>query len=542
MFSKDRNVRENRSGGRSTGNSFFSAIPVQAKLKINEPNDKYEQEADRVADEVVRTPESQIGNIVPSRIQRKCEACEDEELDRKENLEETPTLSPDLEAHIGSLTGEGRPMSGSEKSFFEPRFNRDFSSVRIHENDPSAEKINARAYTTGNHIVLNPSESPNNKRLMAHELTHVVQQGESAIGLNRKTTPGIQRQDGTDDQHRLTPEDRSFLYDRITFRMGIAYDKFVDACNTHQRNIRETAAQNAAFAGLVLDLVLAFATRGISRVITAGISGAVRREASEAVYRVALGALDRVDAITAAATTIGKEVAKRGFESIFSRSEDEQFVEDLKQVMSVFLDGLHGNMQRLTDEELSILYFNYDPSLVTIAYYERILAQLISDFRSQISPIGKRTDERYGVNRLRWIEGRSRRALALTGEGRYFMANGRPRFLAWITPFFREEALSRSRPQTLSTFPVVHYGSLEGGSAPVNIGSILDSPYPVSGEYVFAAAIGQTPVAPSPCPSCHGETGDRSSGFPNGDFDFPQFEQRQTNDLLLQWLRQDESQ
>lgn len=177
MFSQDRKAKENRIGGRSTGRSFFSAVPVQAKLKINEPNDKYEQEADRVADEVVRTPESPIGKIVPPSIQRKCEACEDEELNRKENSEETPTPSPDLEAHIGTLTGGGRPMNGEEKSFFEPRFNRDFSSVRIHENDPSAENINARAYTTGNHIVFNPSESPNNKRLMAHELTHVVQQG-----------------------------------------------------------------------------------------------------------------------------------------------------------------------------------------------------------------------------------------------------------------------------------------------------------------------------------------------------------------------------
>lgn len=190
MFSQDRKAKENRSGGRSTGSSFFSAIPVQAKLKINEPNDKYEQEADRVADEVVRTPESPIGKIVPSSIQRKCEACEDEELNRKENSEETPTLSPDLEAHIGTLTGGGRPMNGEEKSFFEPRFGRDFSSVKIHENDPSAEKINARAYTTGNHIVFNPSESPNNKRLMAHELTHVVQQGGMhPVSVQRQPSP-----------------------------------------------------------------------------------------------------------------------------------------------------------------------------------------------------------------------------------------------------------------------------------------------------------------------------------------------------------------
>ena len=112
---------------------------------------------------------------------------------------------------------------------------------------------------------------------------------------------------------------------------------------------------------------MAFATRGLSTFITSAISGSVRQGASDAVYRIALGALDRADQITAAATAVGKEVAKRSFEPIFSRSEDEQFVEDLKQVMSVCFDQIRLNMGQMPDEKLTILFFNYDSRLITIA-------------------------------------------------------------------------------------------------------------------------------------------------------------------------------
>lgn len=77
----------------------------------------------------------------------------------------------------------GKPLDADVRSYMEPRFNYDFSSVRIHDNElaaKSADSINALAYTSGNNIVFNSGEYNANtdpgKRLLAHELTHVIQQ------------------------------------------------------------------------------------------------------------------------------------------------------------------------------------------------------------------------------------------------------------------------------------------------------------------------------------------------------------------------------
>lgn len=155
---------------------FFQAVPVQGKLKVNNTANPLEVEADKVAKEVIDPNLDGTGKIALPVIQRKCEACEMEELDRKESSDEIPEVSREVESHIYNLDGKGRSMNNSEKNFFEPRFGKDFSNVKIHENDISAEKINARAYTRGNHVVFNQGEHPSNKMLMAHELTHVVQQ------------------------------------------------------------------------------------------------------------------------------------------------------------------------------------------------------------------------------------------------------------------------------------------------------------------------------------------------------------------------------
>ncbi|NIM03669.1 DUF4157 domain-containing protein, partial [bacterium] len=83
---------------------------------------------------------------------------------------------------MNTIKGGGQPLSESTRSFFEPRFGADFSQVRVHT-DPHAAKtaqaINARAFTTGKDIVFNSGQystgTSSGKRLLAHELTHVVQ-------------------------------------------------------------------------------------------------------------------------------------------------------------------------------------------------------------------------------------------------------------------------------------------------------------------------------------------------------------------------------
>lgn len=190
----------------------FSTIPVrlntsiQPKLKIGAVNDQYEQEADSVADQVMKMPDaglSQSNNVSNSyplnSIQRKCTTCQDEEelVQRKPSKKNATEISPHISSQISTLSGRGNAMSMSERQFFEPRFNKDFSNVRIHSNTRAnhiASSINARAFTLGNNIVFNAGQyshgNREGKKLLAHELTHVLQQnGVTGMELKRAPTP-----------------------------------------------------------------------------------------------------------------------------------------------------------------------------------------------------------------------------------------------------------------------------------------------------------------------------------------------------------------
>ena len=167
---------------------------IQPKLTINEPGDQYEKEADTVADHIMTMNDAFIQPKFISNIQRKCAHCEEEEnkMQRKEINEEKAETHNGVENYIGNLNGSGQPMPEEVRSFYEPRFGYDFSNVKVHTDDvaaKSAQSINALAYTTGNNIVFNENQySPGTekgKKLLAHELTHVVQQGTNAVSCKK---------------------------------------------------------------------------------------------------------------------------------------------------------------------------------------------------------------------------------------------------------------------------------------------------------------------------------------------------------------------
>ncbi len=163
----------------------------QPKLTIGPVDDSYEREADAVADQVMRMSDHDARKIQPEisplSVQRKCAECEEEEnqLQKKDNgpgyaEKEAPSVVNDV------LTSSGKSLEPDTKSFMENRFGKDFSNVKIHTDSiaaKSAQSINALAYTTGNNIIFNQGQySPGTEkgqRLLAHELTHVVQQSES---------------------------------------------------------------------------------------------------------------------------------------------------------------------------------------------------------------------------------------------------------------------------------------------------------------------------------------------------------------------------
>jgi outer membrane protein OmpA-like peptidoglycan-associated protein len=203
--------------------SFFKPI-IQPKLTINQPNDIYEQEADAMADKVMRMSANHVHQqtfFSPSitAVQRKCQHCEEEEkkLHRKETNSNETIAGASTENYINSLNGKGRSLTSDERNFFEPRMDYDFSNVQLHTNsdaNQSAKSINALAYTHSNHIVFGANQyqpsSESGQRLMAHELTHVVQQNSAGNKIQKtpddevdvleigQETKTIQRQEATE--------------------------------------------------------------------------------------------------------------------------------------------------------------------------------------------------------------------------------------------------------------------------------------------------------------------------------------------------------
>jgi hypothetical protein len=166
------------------------------------PDDAYEREADSVADRVMRMPVDDVtGGRAVSAIQRKCEACEheDEEKMLQPKRESSATAAADT-ASVGVhdvLRSPGRPLAPGTRAFFETRFGRDFSDVRVHADAASgrsARELNAAAYTVGRNIVFAHGrfspDTDTGQRLLAHELTHVVQQSGPSRRLQRSCADG----------------------------------------------------------------------------------------------------------------------------------------------------------------------------------------------------------------------------------------------------------------------------------------------------------------------------------------------------------------
>lgn len=174
------------------------AMP-QTKLTVNWPGDVYEQEADQVAEQVMRMPVSKVAQLKVPHQQQQDETLHrqpieegeeeeeegegDETLQAKESLGQAPSLTPELQSYIHTMKGGGQPLPESTRAFMEPRIGHDFSQVRVHTDTravESARAVNARAYTIGRDVVFGEGQyapwTSEGRRLMAHELVHVVQQ------------------------------------------------------------------------------------------------------------------------------------------------------------------------------------------------------------------------------------------------------------------------------------------------------------------------------------------------------------------------------
>ena len=191
---------------------------IQTKLAVSQPGDPFEQEADRIADRVTSAP-------TPS-LQRACDcggACgqcgtataEPEDVRLQTLSDRGARAAGAVQTKAPPAVGEalrssGRPLGDGTRSFMESQFGYDFGSVRVHTDAKAAESaraVNALAYTVGSDIVLGAGapapETGAGKKLLAHELTHVVQQsvgsGPHALqrwtlsNCNQSQSPAVER-------------------------------------------------------------------------------------------------------------------------------------------------------------------------------------------------------------------------------------------------------------------------------------------------------------------------------------------------------------
>lgn len=259
---------------------------TQARLIVGQPGDRFEQEADSVADRIMRFPETGNNRSRPPTVSSEGESLrraadapveseseieadhtersgrlegqeeeaegspeevaaflmetddleggigtqtseepstalkpfpmgqpDDRTIQRQELLGRTPTVSPSIAKRIGELSGRGQPLSASARAFYEPRFGHDFGQVRVHvgtEASRLAHSVQAKAFTVGRDVVFGhgyfqPGTSAG-QRLMAHELTHVLQQQE---GLSRSPSNGIQV------QHTMQPQLQGGFFGKV---------------------------------------------------------------------------------------------------------------------------------------------------------------------------------------------------------------------------------------------------------------------------------------------------------------------------------------
>jgi hypothetical protein len=196
--------------------------PIQTKLTVGQPNDIYEKEADAAADKIVQrmsepgaapppsvTPltnasfvhekcahceqEEQLqmkpifeseGEIPEGGVQRKCAACEREhQLQKKSETGSQSTATPAVESSLKASKGSGSPLPDATRTQMEGSFGADLSQVRIHDNPNAAamnKSLHAQAFTHGNDVFFSPGKyntgSKDGQHLLAHELTHVLQQ------------------------------------------------------------------------------------------------------------------------------------------------------------------------------------------------------------------------------------------------------------------------------------------------------------------------------------------------------------------------------
>lgn len=323
------------------------AEPLRATLRVGPTDDPHEREASRIADHVMRATE------LPPRPQRDVDA---------------PSLPPELGSHLGT----GEPLDAQTRGFMEPRFGHSFERVRIHadgEAAASARSVGALAYTVGRDIVFGPGayapKTGGGQRLIAHELTHVLQQSsthETVLQREPTEAPAASAAGADFD---------AFLAQLTTLELAAAaegYD-FNDRVTAFRKIFYDSASAAKTYAGAVVG-------GGAWNILIPGAAG-VKSPASWATTALA-GAVDylrkhQVLPIAGRSADIGHLLAGAdakahptsisvgaGTVKLRSNVEATTFIGDLGSVVTEYIHGSTASFRDVAMKRSPLLDAYYD--------------------------------------------------------------------------------------------------------------------------------------------------------------------------------------
>lgn len=260
-------------------------IKLQRKPLVSRGKDRFEREADRVADSVVARaspvkPGCACGGV--------CASCQDKSNTKSARRDEVPAIQrmpaasmPESARAVAppsvsrTLGKDGAPLPPVMRSDLERHLRHDLSRVRVHTDADaarSARDVQARAYTVGSHVVFGANQyspaTPAGKRLLAHELTHVVQQGGASGG--KAAQPVLQRE----------PLESKRRGGTLPYREATELNKCVEIMGSENLEF----CQREVTGEQVSDASLAVRAQRVRRDLDGLVAGAVWKEIRKRAY------------------------------------------------------------------------------------------------------------------------------------------------------------------------------------------------------------------------------------------------------------------
>jgi len=182
-----------------------AGVQRSSALRVSSPTDAAEVEAEATARKVVRMPAA-VGRAPAPAALRRSATGEQPAFQRSHGGSgSVPPVPAATAGEISNSAASGSPLPDGVRSFMEPRFGANFSAVRIHTGDRAASlnrQLNAQAFTVGNQVFFGRDrfqpETPDGRELIAHELTHTIQQGAAVqrspdVSVSERSTESVQR-------------------------------------------------------------------------------------------------------------------------------------------------------------------------------------------------------------------------------------------------------------------------------------------------------------------------------------------------------------